>query len=155
MAVEIERKFLLRSDDWRAVAGEGVFYRQGYLVGSKSASVRVRMEGSVAFLNIKSATLGIRRSEFEYPIPADDAEEMLANLCQQPLVEKVRYHIKVGTHTWEIDEFRGQNAGLVVAEVELTNEQEKLELPAWVGEEVSNDPRYYNVKLVTHPYREW
>jgi len=155
MATEIERKFLLLNDDWRAAADDGTAYRQGYLVGSKQASVRVRIEGDQARLNIKSATLGIHRQEYEYTIPLADAREMLANLCAQPLVEKTRYHVYHGGRLWEIDVFGGDNAGLVVAEVELAREDDTVELPPWVGHEVSHQPRYYNVCLVDHPYKAW
>lgn len=155
MGTEIERKFLVRDDRWREAADAGTAYRQGYLVGSERASVRVRVEGAVARLNIKSATLGVRRSEYEYPIPLEEAEEMLATLCEQPLVEKTRYHVDVGRHRWEVDVFEGDNAGLVVAELELEAEDEAFERPAWLGEEVSHDPRYYNVMLARHPFREW
>ena len=155
MGLEIERKFLVKSDDWRAMADPGTRYRQGYLVGSKHASVRVRIEGDCAKLNIKSATLGIRRQEYEYPIPLDEAQALLDTLCERPQIEKVRYTLRHGDHLWEIDVFEGANAGLVVAEVELASEEEALALPDWVGEEVSEDPRYYNVCLVKHPYSEW
>ena len=155
MPLEIERKFLLKNEEWRKQADAGTAYRQGYLVGSKQASVRVRIEGEVARLNIKSATLGIRRQEYEYSIPVDEAEEMLDTLCEQPQIEKIRYKLVHGTHLWEIDVFAGANAGLVVAEVELASEDESLELPTWVAEEVSDDPRYYNVSLVKHPYSAW
>lgn len=155
MATEIERKFLLRNDQWRAAADGGTRYRQGYMVGSKQASVRVRIEGDAARLNIKSATLGIHRQEYEYTIPMADAQEMLDTLCAQPLVEKTRYHVPYDGRVWEIDVFEGDNAGLVVAEVELAGEDEALALPSWAGREVSYLPRYYNVCLVDHPYRAW
>ena len=155
MGLEIERKFLLRNDSWRSHADAGTHYRQGYLVGSELASVRVRIEGEQANINIKSATLGIRRQEYEYPIPLAEAQELLDTLCEQPQIEKIRYRVTHGRHLWEIDEFAGANAGLIVAEVELASEDEVLEMPEWVGEEVSDDPRYYNVCLVRHPYSEW
>ncbi len=155
MATEIERKFLLINDDWRTAADGGRRFRQGYLVGSKAASVRVRIEGEVARLNIKSATLGIHRQEYEYAIPPADAEEMLATLCERPLVEKTRYLVPHAGHTWEIDVFEGENAGLVVAEVELESAEEALALPSWAGREVSHLTRYYNVCLVQHPYSRW
>ena len=155
MAVEIERKYLVINDDWREGADQGTLFRQGYLLGSEKSSVRVRIEGEQANLNIKSATLGIRRSEFEYPIPLADAEEMLNTLCEKTLIEKHRYHISYAGHLWEIDIFSGDNAGLVVAEVELEDENEAFSMPAWIGKEVSNDPRYYNVCLVKHPYKDW
>lgn len=155
MATEIERKFLLRDEGWRESADAGTRFRQGYLVGAEKASVRVRIEGDQANINIKSATLGVYRQEFEYAIPLVDAEEMLDTLCEQPQIEKIRYHVRVGKHLWEVDVFDGDNTGLVVAEVELADENEPFELPSWAGEEVSHDTRYYNVCLVKHPYCEW
>lgn len=155
MAIEIERKFLLKNDNWRAQADAGCRYKQGYIVGSKQASVRVRIEGDKALLNIKSATLGIYRREYEYPIPMQDANELLNELCEQPLIEKVRYHVQDGGHTWEIDVFAGDNEGLIVAEIELESEQSTFNKPDWVGEEVSDDPAYYNVSLVKHPFKDW
>lgn len=155
MATEIERKFLLRNDSWRDGAGAGTRFRQGYLIGAERASVRVRIEGEEANLNIKGATLGVRRQEYEYPIPLADARELLDTLCAQPQIEKTRYHVPYGDHLWEVDVFAGANAGLVVAEVELSAEDETFELPPWAGEEVSHDARYYNVCLVNHPYSEW
>ncbi|MEN8169723.1 MAG: CYTH domain-containing protein [Pseudomonadota bacterium] len=155
MATEIERKFLLNSDDWRDSAGAGTHFRQGYIVGAERASVRVRIEGEAANINIKSATLGVRRQEYEYPIPLVDAQELLDTLCEQPQIEKTRYHVSYGEHTWEIDVFTGDNEGLIVAEIELGDEDEAFELPPWAGAEVSDDKRYYNVCLVNHPYSEW
>lgn len=155
MATEIERKFLVTSDVWRETADSGTRFRQGYLIGAEKASVRVRIEGDKANLNIKSATLGVRRQEYEYEIPLAEAEEMLDTLCEQPQIEKVRYHVPVGTHTWEVDVFAGDNEGLIVAEVELTDEEESFERPTWVGKEVSDDTRYYNVCLTKHPYKDW
>ena len=155
MATEIERKFLVKNDGWRAQAEPGVRFRQGYLAGGGKASVRVRVEGEAANLNIKSATLGVRRQEYEYPIPLADAHLMLDSLCEGRLVEKTRYCVTVGKHVWEVDVFEGDNAGLVVAEIELDHEDEPFERPAWAGEEVSHDRRYYNVYLAQHPYREW
>lgn len=155
MGVEIERKFLLLNDDWRNEAGEPVRFRQGYLVGSEKSSVRVRIEGDRAFLNIKSATLGIQRQEYQYPVPIEDAEKILDELCDKPLIEKKRFFIQKNNHTWEIDEFSGDNQGLVVAEIELTSEDESFDRPTWLGKEVSDDKRYYNVCLVKHPYKDW
>lgn len=155
MPIEIERKFLLKDDSWRQQADAGTLYRQGYLVGAKQASVRVRIEGGRAFLNIKSMTLGVTRHEYQYPIPLDEAKELLDNLCEKPLVEKTRYRVRHADHEWEIDVFAGANAGLIVAEVELQSEQEAISLPPWAGVEVSSDPRYYNVNLVKHPYNTW
>ena len=160
MAVEIERKFLVRHDGWRAEAGPGVPLRQGYLSRVTGAdgvrsSVRVRTDGAQAFLNIKGATLGIRRQEFEYAIPPNDAEEMLATLCVGAVVEKTRYKVRLGRHVWEIDVFAGANAGLVVAEIELHDEAEDFLRPDWLGDEVSDDARYYNVCLAERPFRNW
>lgn len=155
MPVEIERKFLLKNDGWRKQADQGTEYIQGYLVGSRHASVRIRIEGDTAYLNIKSATLGVRRQEYEYAIPVSDAREMLANLCEQPLIEKTRYFIQDQGLCWEIDVFKGDNAGLIVAEVELESEQQQFACPPWLGKEVSDDPRYYNVSLVKYPYKSW
>lgn len=155
MAQEIERKFLVSGDGWRAEAGDGERFRQGYMVGGDKASVRVRVSGDRAWLNIKSATIDVSRHEFEYRIPVGDAEEMLDLLCEKPLVEKRRYWVPYGDHTWEVDCFEGENAGLVVAEVELTRPDEAISLPPWVSREVSHLPRYYNVCLVEHPYSRW
>ena len=160
MAIEIERKFLVRHDGWRADAGPGVRLRQGYLsrvTGADAArsSVRVRTDGVRAFLNIKGATLGIRRQEFEYAIPPADAEAMLATLCLGAVVDKTRFEVPLGGHVWEIDVFAGDNAGLVVAEIELQDEAEDFLRPDWLGDEVSDDARYYNVCLAERPFRNW
>jgi len=155
MAIEIERKFLVADERWREQADAGQRLAQGYLIGASHASVRVRIEGERANLNIKSATLGIQRQEYEYPIPLTDAREILDTLCEKPIIEKTRYHVEHAGHTWEIDVFDGDNAGLVVAEIELNHESESFESPDWLGEEVSDDVRYYNVSLVKHPYKEW
>ena len=155
MGIEIERKFLLANSDWRDQASEPVRFRQGYLVGSEKSSVRVRTEGERAFINIKSATLGIRRQEYQYSIPLEDAEKLLDELCDKPLIEKHRFYIQNNKHTWEIDEFLGDNQGLIVAEIELKHEEEVFDRPSWLGNEVSDDTRYYNVCLVKHPYKDW
>jgi adenylate cyclase len=155
MATEIERKFLLANDNWRKLADAGQHLAQGYLIGAAQASVRVRIEGEQANLNIKSATLGIHRQEYEYLIPLEEAREILDTLCEKPIIEKVRYHVKHGKHTWEIDVFEGDNAGLIVAEIELEHVDEEFVHPEWLGKEVSEDVRYYNVNLVKHPYKDW
>lgn len=155
MATEIERKFLVRDDSWRAAVERSRPMRQGYLPGLETASVRVRLDGDRALLNIKSATLDVTRQEYEYPIPVADAEEILDTLCARPLIEKTRHFVPHAGHVWEVDVFSGDNAGLVVAEVELAHPDDAPELPPWVGEEVSADPRYYNVSLVRHPYKDW
>ena len=155
MGVEIERKFLIRDESWRSQAERSVKMRQGYLTSDARCSVRVRLAGERGFLNVKSGTLGIRRSEFEYPIPAAEAEEMLDTLCEQPLLEKTRHFVRHGQHLWEIDEFAGDNSGLIVAEVELRRPDEAFARPDWLGEDVSHDLRYYNSQLARHPYRAW
>ena len=159
MAIEIERKFLIINDSWREQADAGNTMRQGYFAGPTEsqprASIRVRVDNQSAFLNIKSYQLGASRQEYEYPIARDDAEEMLENLCERPLIEKTRHEVICGNHTWEIDVFAGENTGLIVAEIELQDVSEKFNKPAWLGEEVSDDPRYYNVCLIQHPYKDW
>ena len=155
MAHEIERKFLVTDESWRAEVRAEKRYRQGYMGASERASIRVRLSGDQAHLNIKSATLDVFRHEYEYAIPPAEAEEMLDLLCEKPLIEKTRYFIDRGGHTWEVDVFEGENAGLVVAELELDHADEPFERPPWLGEEVSDDPRYYNVCLVNHPYKDW
>jgi adenylate cyclase len=155
MGKEIERKFLLRHNGWRMYASLGVRMRQGYLNGNGLCSIRVRIAGEQAHLNIKSATLDLSRMDFDYPIPLEDAEQILDQLCLRPLIEKTRYRVEHAGHLWEIDVFEGENKGLIVAELELEDADEPFELPDWVGEEVSADPRYYNVCLVKHPYKDW
>lgn len=160
MAIEIERKFLVVDATWRTMADAGTRYRQGYLsrvtgADAVRSSVRIRTDGTRAYLNIKSATLGIRRQEYEYPLPLADADAMLADLCVGAIVEKTRYRVPVGRHVWDVDVFAGANAGLIVAEIELSREEETFERPAWVGKEVSGDPRYYNVCLAERPYSSW
>lgn len=155
MATEIERKYLLKDSSWKELADKGTHYSQGYLVGSKNASVRVRIEGERSFINIKSATIGITRQEFEYEVPLDDAKEMLETLCEKPLIDKVRYLIKIEAHVWEIDVFLGDNEGLVVAEIELKHKDESFMKPDWLGKEVSDDERYYNICLVKKPFKDW
>jgi adenylate cyclase len=154
MATEIERKFLVTGADWKQSAS-GVVYRQGYLSSTKERVVRVRTEGTRGVLTIKGITRGVSRLEFEYEIPRADADRLLDELCERPLIEKTRYRLPAGDVTWEIDEFHGENAGLVVAEVELTGEDQAFERPAWLGEEVSGDPRYFNANLIAHPFRDW
>jgi adenylate cyclase len=155
MAEEIERKFLLRNEDWRGLA-PGRAYVQGYLAGNEKCSVRVRIAGHRATLNIKSAAAGACRSEYEYEIPLADAQRMLDMfVARNALIEKTRYRIEYKGFCWEIDEFHGGNQGLVVAEIELEREDQAFAKPAWIGEEVTHDPRYYNVNLARAPYSEW
>jgi adenylate cyclase len=155
MSYEIERKFLVTGDGWRVDADAGERLRQGYLAGGSWGSVRVRLSGASAHLNIKGATVGATRREFEYAIPAADAEVILDELCSGPLIEKTRYRVRHAGHLWELDVFAGDNQGLVVAEIELDAADEAFESPAWLGEEVTDDPRYYNVSLVEHPFNRW
>jgi adenylate cyclase len=155
MAIEVEHKFLLANDRWRDEIYHSVHYRQGYLSGSPLSSVRVRISDSQAWLNIKSATIGTHRYEFEYEIPLADANTLLDELCHKPLIEKVRHLVRHGSHIWEIDEFEGENAGLIVAEIELSQIGESFAKPAWIGAEVTDDLRYYNNNLSKKPYKNW
>ena len=154
MAQEIERKFRVANDDWRAMASSSSSLKQGYLSSSAEATVRVRLEDNLGTLTIKSKTKGITRNEFEYAIPAQEAKELLM-LCSGPLIEKTRYRIPQENHTWEIDVFEGDNDGLIIAEIELTSDEDYFAKPQWLGEEVSGDSRYYNSNLATHPYVNW
>jgi adenylate cyclase len=154
MGVEIERKFLLRGDAWMSL-GEPVFFRQGYLSSHKDRVVRVRIEGDRAVLTVKGRNAGATRGEWEYPIPMDDAAELLDRLCEQPLIEKYRRRIAFAGNVWEVDEFLGANAGLVVAEIELQSEDQQFDQPDWIGEEVTDDLRYLNSSLIKHPFSAW
>lgn len=154
MGVEIERKFLVDGEAWRTL-GAATLLRQGYLSADPARTVRVRIDGERAFLTIKGKSVGASRGEWEYPIPVAEAAQLLDGLCQQPLVEKVRRRIAVGPHTWEVDEFLGANAGLVVAEIELASEDEVFDKPDWIGREVTGDTRYFNSNLIRHPYSQW
>ncbi|HOD40208.1 MAG TPA: CYTH domain-containing protein [Candidatus Wallbacteria bacterium] len=154
MGKEIERKFIVSGNGYKQ-AGEGVICRQGYLSTQKERIVRVRLIGDEGFITIKGLCNGISRPEYEYKIPAADAIEMLDFLCEKPLIEKIRYKINFGGRLWEIDEFAGENSGLIIAEIELRSEGEKFEKPSWAGEEVSNDPRYFNSNLIKTPYSLW
>lgn len=161
MAIEIERKFLLASDGWRAQVYRSIDMAQGYLndsqalaSGAQNSSIRIRLEGDEARLNIKSRQLGASRQEFDYPVPAADAEALLA-LCVGTVLKKRRHFVRHQGHEWEIDEFFGDNAGLVVAEVELGAEDEAFAMPEWAGAEVTNLLRYYNLNLTTRPFSAW
>ncbi|WP_018952403.1 CYTH domain-containing protein [Thioalkalivibrio sulfidiphilus] len=155
MGLEIERKFLVVGESWKKSVSRRIHFRQGYLCGNRHASIRVRVTDEDARLNIKSATLGVEREEFEYSIPPEEARRMLEALCEGPLIEKTRHFVEHQGHVWEVDVFEGRNEGLIVAEIELTASDEVFERPDWVGEEVSHDPRYYNTSLVKHPFSEW
>ena len=154
MGREIERKFLVSGESWRREADAGRRIRQAYLALTERASVRVRLLGDTeAVLTVKSAAAGAARDEYEYPIPVADAEAMLA-LRQGHLIEKTRYRIPRSGHVWEVDVFSGENEGLILAEIELSGEEEAFERPAWVGPEVTRDMRYTNAALAQRPYRD-
>ena len=153
MAAEIERKFLVLNDSWRD-GSPGVRIAQGYLSKDPDRTVRVRLAGENAWITIKGRTLGITRAEFEYTIPPEEARELLG-LCLPSVIDKTRHEVRHGGHVWEVDVFHGENDGLIVAEVELADENETPEMPAWVGEEVSNDARYFNSHLASHPFTRW
>ncbi len=154
MPQEIERKFLVVGDGWRELA-PAVEYRQGYLCASRERTVRVRIAGDRGFLTVKGATRGATRSEYEYEIPLVEAREMLDTLCPQPQIEKRRSTIDIQGDIWEVDEFFGVNAGLIVAEIELESEDQPFVRPEWIGQEVTADPRYSNAALCTVPYSTW
>jgi adenylate cyclase len=154
MGLEIERKFLVIGTAWQTLAA-GALTRQGYLSSAAERTVRVRIAGDQGFLTVKGKSRGLSRAEFEYAIPVEDAAAMLDGLCEKPLIEKTRYRVPFGAHTWEVDEFHGANAGLVVAEVELASADDEPALPPWVGQEVSLDPRYFNANLVKRPFTTW
>jgi len=155
MGIEIEHKFTLKNEQWRDHVSRSERLVQGYLAGNERASIRVRITGDKANLNIKSATLGTFRQEYEYEIPLADGEKILNDLCEKPVIDKVRHYVQHAGKTWEIDEFSGENTGLIVAEVELESENEQFDIPEWADQDVSDDPRYYNVSLVKHPYKNW
>jgi adenylate cyclase len=147
VGLEIERKFLVRSDDWRPSAGQGQLIRQGYLSSEGKATVRVRsFDDEHAVITLKGKLRGITRPEFEYPIPIEDARELLA-IAQPQVLEKRRYDVPYGGLTWEVDVFEGRHLGLIIAEIELAGADQEIDLPSWVGEEVSHDDRYYNASL--------
>lgn len=154
MGREIERKFRVNTTAW-VPQDPGMHFKQGYLNSQKERVVRVRIEGARAKLTIKGLTSGVTRAEFEYDIPVADATAMLDHICEQPLIDKHRHVEMYAGRKWEIDVFHGDNEGLVVAEVELPSEDAPLELPPWVVDEVSSDPRYFNSNLLKQPYKNW
>ena len=154
MIVEIERKFLVADTAFLALL-EGERLTQGYIASTDRATVRVRIAGTRAWLTLKGRTEGFSRREFEYQIPLAHAEVCIAELCAGPVIDKTRYRVAHNAHTWEVDVFHGDNEGLVLAEIELAREDECFECPAWLGVEVSGDPRYYNSNLAKRPYRHW
>ena len=159
MGIEIERKFLLKNDDWKAHVTETHVIKQGYLqIGldkSQKSSVRIRISNKQANINVKSVELTAIRQEFEYDIPLHDAEQMLRTLCNDVVIEKTRYYVPYESHLWEIDVFEGPNAGLKMAEIELGSLDEHFEKPDWLGPEVSHDERYYNIYLLKTPFQQW
>ncbi|RIZ67581.1 MAG: CYTH domain-containing protein [Methylococcales bacterium] len=155
MAIEIEHKFLLANDTWRQQVQRSVVFRQGYLSSQATSSIRVRISDETAWLNIKSATIGTQRHEYEYEIPLQDANEILDMLCKKPIIEKTRHYVHNDGNVWEIDEFYGENEGLIIAEIELSDINESFSRPEWVGDEVTNDIRYYNNNLAVYPYSNW
>jgi len=155
MPQEIEHKFLLKNDNWKTEISKSVQYKQGYLISDKTRSVRIRTSDNQAWLNIKSATIGTSRQEFEYEIPFDEGLEILTTLCEKPIIEKIRHFVTFKQHLWEIDVFSGDNLGLTVAEVELSAIGESFEKPNWLGKEVTEDIRYYNNSLCKNPYKNW
>lgn len=154
MATEIERKFLVKNDSWKKEVTSSKVFSQGYLSSNEMRTVRIRIAESRAFLTIKSKSQGISRQEFEYEIPVNEAKELL-ELCEKPTIEKTRHEIKLGNHTWEIDVFEKENKGLIIAEIELKDEAESFEIPDWIGNEVSDDNRYFNSNLIKNPFGSW
>ena len=153
MAIEIERKYLVDLEN--VVLQNGIDIKQGYIKTADNTVVRVRIKGKKGFLTIKGENVGASRLEFEYEIPLEEADEMLEKLCSNPIIDKTRYEIQHENHLWELDVFYGENDGLVVAEVELEDENEKISLPSWVKEEVTGDIKYYNNQLMKNPYKNW
>jgi adenylate cyclase len=154
MGTEIERKFLVNDSSWKKSI-QAVRCCQGYLCPGSGITVRVRVMADKGYLTIKGKGAGIARREYEYAIPVVDAREMLERLCEKPLIEKNRYTFEHAGMVWEVDEFFGENIGLIVAEVELEREDQMFSLPAWVGREVTGDPKYFNAALARNPYSKW
>ncbi len=154
MALEIERKFLVTNNDFKKSA-KGILYRQGFLSIQKERVVRVRLAGDKGFLTIKGITKNMTRTEFEYEIPSEDAKILIDQICQKPVISKYRYKVMESGSLWEVDEFLGENEGLILAEIELNSESQKFGIPDWLGEEVTHDSRYYNANLVSSPFKNW
>lgn len=152
MGIEIERKFLVK-ETWPKE--NGALYMQGYLSRQKERTVRVRVVGDIGYLTIKGESKKASRLEYEYTISVDDAKEMLEFLCEKPILSKYRYKVLYKNTLWEIDEFLGENEGLVLAEVELESEDQMIDLPPWIGREVTDDAKYYNANLIGNPYQKW
>ncbi len=154
MPLEIERKFLLKNSDWKQEIQSSFQIKQGYLNSHPERTVRIRIKENKGILTIKGKTKQVTRKEFEYEIPLNEAKDLI-QLCEKPLIEKTRHLIRKENLTWEIDEFEGENKGLILAEVELQSENQNLSLPSWIGEEVSHDPKYYNSSLISNPFQNW
>ncbi|MGK7890362.1 MAG: CYTH domain-containing protein [Leptolyngbyaceae cyanobacterium] len=154
MGIEIERKFLVTGQAWRSPTS-GTLYRQGYIRTEGTSTVRVRIAGETGYLTLKGPTSGLSRLEFEYEIPLTDAQQLLDELCDRPLIEKYRYRLEINGLIWEIDEFIGENQGLILAEVELEQPDQAIDFPPWLGLEVSGDPRYFNSNLAKTPFSQW
>ena len=154
MAIEIEKKFLLKYLPL-SLLSRGILIRQGYMVNKKDKVVRIRLSGDQGFFTVKGITCNASRKEFEYPVPQQDAMEMLSLFCKKPLIEKTRYQIEFNGFEWVIDLFEGRNKGLVVAEIELDSSDQPFEKPDWIGKEVTHDPRYFNSNLIKAPYSTW
>lgn len=154
MGKEIERKFLVKDSNFKKMC-TGQLYKQGYLNSDPNRTVRLRLVGNKGYLTIKNKGNGLTREEFEYEIPYSDAQEILQGICERPFIEKTRYIFNYQGHVWEIDEFHGENEGLIIAEIELENENKNFPVPEWIGEEVTYDYKYTNSSLVTNPYKKW
>ncbi len=155
MPLEIERKFLVMDDSWKSASQEAIDLRQGYLNLEQRCSIRVRTDGRRGWLNIKGATVGAERPEYEYEIPLSDAEQLLRSFAVGPVIAKTRHLVPFAGHLWEVDVFHGENRGLVVAEIELDDPQQTFEKPPWLGQEVTDDVRYYNTALCRRPFQNW
>jgi adenylate cyclase len=159
MGIEIERKFLLKNDNWKSLVTKTCVIKQGYLQSgletSQKSSVRIRISNQQANINIKSVELRMIRQEYEYEIPLADGEQMLSSLCGEVIIEKTRHYVPYASHLWEVDVFAGENTGLQMAEIELDSVDESFEIPDWIAEEVTNDERYYNIHLLKAPYKMW
>lgn len=154
MGLEIERKFLLKNNSWKKEIKKTIFIRQGYLNSKVERTVRIRIQGEQGVLTIKGKNQNVTRKEFEYQIPLDDALHLIS-MCEKPVIEKTRFLISSNRCTWEIDVFDGENKGLVIAEIELSSEEESFDIPNWLGKEVSSESKYYNSSLITNPYSNW
>ena len=154
MGLEIERKFLLKNNSWKKEVKETISIRQGYLNSEIERTIRIRIQGERGVLTIKGKNQNVTRKEFEYQIPLDDALHLIS-MCEKPIIEKTRFLIPSNRSTWEIDVFDGENKGLVIAEIELSSEEESFDIPNWLGKEVSSESKYYNSSLITNPYSKW